>query len=129
MTALRVLRTFSCAESRPKAAAHRLGAPTARRLGCPQRNDLIFQGLGYHKALQSIAWIAAPRPDAARLCTQCFMSAMPPILTRHINALLCVSYGTMDYDLTPIPICISVRRTGAAEYIMSSIFARASRSG
>jgi hypothetical protein len=60
------------------AAATQRAAPTARRLGCPQRNDLIFQVLGRHKALQSNPWIAAPRPDAARLCTRlCYVPFVP----------------------------------------------------
>ncbi|MBB4208576.1 hypothetical protein LY39_02510 [Roseinatronobacter bogoriensis subsp. barguzinensis] len=56
-----------CAEQRPKAAAHRRAALTARRFGCPKRSDQIPQGLGQHKVLQIQPWIAAPRPDAARL--------------------------------------------------------------
>ena len=43
---------ISCAESRPKAAATQRAAPTARRLGCHLRYDLIFQVLGQHKVLQ-----------------------------------------------------------------------------
>ena len=64
-------RTFGActrAEQRPKAAAHRRAAPTARRFGCWRRNALTFCGFGQHKAQQSQTRIAAPRPDAARLC-------------------------------------------------------------
>ncbi len=60
--------TSACAEQRPKAAAHRRAAPTARRLGCRLRKYMILHGFGQHKALQIEPWIAAPRPDAARLC-------------------------------------------------------------
>ncbi|ATX67468.1 hypothetical protein BG454_17980 [Roseinatronobacter bogoriensis subsp. barguzinensis] len=49
MTALSLLWIVTGAESRPKAAATQRAAPTARRFGCHQRNDLFFQGLGQHK--------------------------------------------------------------------------------
>ena len=67
-----------CAEQRPKAAATQRAAPTARRLGCHLRNDQIFQGLGQHKALQIQPWIAAPRPDAARLRANIDPPQRPP---------------------------------------------------
>ncbi|ATX67017.1 hypothetical protein LY39_00366 [Roseinatronobacter bogoriensis subsp. barguzinensis] len=63
---MRDIVEISCAESRPKAAAHRRAAPTARRFGCHNRNDLISQGLGQHKVLQIQPWIAAPRPGDAQ---------------------------------------------------------------
>ena len=86
MTAWRALQSLSSAEQRPKAAATQRAAPTARRLGCHLRNDLIFQGLGQHKALQSKPWIVAPRPCAARLCTQCLFDSEVPhsrLLCKH----------------------------------------------
>ena len=49
------------------AAATQRAAPSARRLGCHQRNDPILRGAGQHKARQIQPNIAAPRPDAARL--------------------------------------------------------------
>ena len=52
----------------PEACLWHDAAPTARRLGCWRRNALTFCGFGQHKAQWSIWEIAAPRPDAARLC-------------------------------------------------------------
>jgi hypothetical protein len=97
------------AESRPKAAAHRRAAPSARRFGCNQRLAWISRGFGRHKA-HSPAGVSPHRGPALRGLSFCLFIGEGMEISRIETGRFTWKRDAWPSRMTPPP------RPGAARF-------------